>query len=527
MTSYQQPVKQEVRTRLLTAAVTALTIERASSPLVRSEELREIVNFAAGKLQWPQVPTGFQESLQAELTAWEGFYTARVGTRQASELKVLYLCGPEPLNDLQILISLGVNPHNVWAVTSSAADLQAAVAELAAAQVTLKIHHGNLKDFFDAFPETFDVIYVDACGPFTGGKPNTLLPLLSIFAQQRLSPLAALITTFSEMPGDRAAGKRYVEMMTAYFRYRYRDLPREAHEAGVDPAESEHDPNFLRHFIQGNVDLMYSEFITKLLTELAGHWIPSCRALATDDLLKNYVAPKKQAKSSLAAATEAPPESLGMKEYMEQAGDLVLSPSSYPLLSFFEQLKEDEDPLASQLGNLKINGREVGTLLGYASLLDRVFEGHWDCLSEKMKLAVGQSWFDTGFPFSCDSPLPNLLINSLLGIYGRPWLANPAKSLRLSYQAKHNRMYCDMLLLDQCRYFFDWWPTVDLCPSRFKSPEFQVLARCMIDRMSWHNWQTDTHPFRGGAVACMGETSCSNGYEIGPRKLVEEEQESD
>ncbi len=523
MTSYQQPVKQEVRTRLLTAAVTALTTDRVSSPLVRNGELREIVNFAAGQLQEPQVPKGFQESLQAELETWEGFYTSRVGTRQASELKVLYLCGPEPLNDLQILISLGVNPHNVWAVTSSAKDLQDAVIELAAAKVALKIHHGNLKDFFDVFPETFDVIYVDACGPFTGGNPNTLLPILSIFAQQRLSPLAALITTFSELPSDTVAAERYAEMMTAYFRYRYRDLPRETHEAGVDSAISEHDPELLRRFIQGNSDLMYSEFITKLLTELAGRWIPSCRALSTGDLFSSYMAPRKQAQRTLAAATEAPPESLPLKEYVEQAGDIVLSPSSYPLLSFFEQLKQGNDPLASQLGNLKINGREVGSLLDYTSLLDRVLEGHWDCLSEKMNQAVSQSWFDAKFPFSCDAPLPNLLINSLLGIYGRPWLVNPAKSLRLSYQAKHNRMYCDMLLLDQCRYFFDWWPTIDLCPSRFESLEFQVLARCMIDRMSWHNWQTDTHPFRGGAVAGMGEASCSKGYEFSPREVVKED----
>lgn len=40
---------------------------------------------------------------------------AAVGCRGPGELTVVYLAVPEPANDLEILIVLGVQPENIWA----------------------------------------------------------------------------------------------------------------------------------------------------------------------------------------------------------------------------------------------------------------------------------------------------------------------------------------------------------------------------------------------------------------------------
>jgi hypothetical protein len=521
MSSYQQPIKSDVRKRLLKQAIKSLTANRAESYIVRSNELNEVVNFALAKLKTAKLPNEFNQKFFTEYESWKDFYKARTEPVGIEKLKILYLCGPEPLNDLKILISLGVNIHNVWAVTSSASDLANAIEQIAKANIGLKIHHGSLSEFFEAFQETFDVIYIDACGPFAGGKPNTLTPILNVLANQRLSPLSALITTFSEIPTDDKSFTEYVEIMTAYFRYRYNDLPKDVHRSEIDPAESEYDPEQLRRYIKRNAGLMYSEFITKFIVELATYWIPACRALSLSELFTGYMGNKKDAKAGFGAATNWPEEPNSIEEFVKQAGHVVLSPSSYPILSFFDQLKQlDNVSLSTQLGNFKLNGYQMGELIGYVSLLDNVFEGHWDCLSEKLKRAVAMSWFDAKFSYGCDTPLPNLLVNSLLGLYGRPWFVNPRNSLRLRYRAKTNEMYCDMLIFDQCRYFFDWWPTLDLCPQRFKSLTFQILARCMIDRIGWHNWKTDVHPFRGGAFACMGEIDCAMPFDFKKRKYI-------
>ena len=136
-------------------------------------------------------------------------------------------------------------------------------------------------------------------------------------------------------------------------------------------------------------------------------------------------------------------------------GDLVLNPSGYPLQSFFESLKKNSpsNPLVSQLGNFKICGEESGKLIGIASIIDRVVEGHWQCLSEPLLLdALRSSWIDTEIPLFCDPPMAHLLINSLVGVYGRPYHPNPRKSNRFSYRAKKNLMFTDQILFDQCVY---------------------------------------------------------------------------
>lgn len=62
-------------------------------------------------------------------------------------------------------------------------------------------------------------------------------------------------------------------------------------------------------------------------------------------------------------------------------------------------------------------------------------------------------------------------------------------------------MFTDLCVLDQCRYYYDWFPTVPQVPSRFGSHAFQILARCLLDRIWASDQSPDTHPFRGSSVA--------------------------
>lgn len=138
--------------------------------------------------------------------------------------------------------------------------------------------------------------------------------------------------------------------------------------------------------------------------------------------------------------------------------------------------------------------------------------------SDRLKAAIVTPWFDEKARFSCDVPLPNLLINALLGVYGFPKFPVPERALRLAYTAKTRKMYVDVIPFDECRSFFDWWPSVDLVPARFRSRGFQVVGRCLIDRIFWSDWGSESHPFRGGAVACHGDLPCAE-----PRRFADRE----
>lgn len=326
--------------------------------------------------------------------------------------------------------------------------------------------------------------------------------------------------------------ERLSRVMTAYFRYRYRDQPDVFNESGLDPEICQHESEQLASFVANNLTGFYTDFVTRFLVDLGRYWIPNCRALATRAVAEQYLANNRARRDSLAAAELYPPDPCQASEgrrsaedvidWARQAGDLVLSPSSYPVYSFYRCLKSEKppDPLTDQLGNLKIAGQEIGKFLGYASLMDHVLEGHWKLLSQSLLRALALSWFDQKHPFSCDAPLPNLLINSLLGIYGRPAFPNPRHCIRLKYRAKQTDMFADLLVLDQCRYYYDWFPTVEQSPARFESVAFQVLARCILDRIERADWKSDSHPFRGAAVASAGEIPVAKWYNFAPREVV-------
>jgi hypothetical protein len=65
-------------------------------------------------------------------------------------------------------------------------------------------------------------------------------------------------------------------------------------------------------------------------------------------------------------------------------------------------------------------------------------------------------------------------------------------------------MFTDLLVLDRCRYYFDWFPLVSQVPARFRSHAFQVLARRLMDRIWSSDARGDSHPFRGSSVAGFG-----------------------
>ena len=226
-------------------------------------------------------------------------------------------------------------------------------------------------------------------------------------------------------------------------------------------------------------------------------------------------------RQAISKATHEPNAPVSLNEWFKAVGDAVVAPSNYPLYSFINTLKKTNgDKLANQLLNSTVNGKKIAELIGFATFSDRVIEGHWDLLSRDFQKAIRLSWFDSKFPFTCDAPMPNLVVNALIGVYGAPAFVNTRRSQRLRYTAKTNEMFCDLFVFDQCRYFFDWLPTLETFESRFSSIEFQVLARCIMDRIGRHNWSSDVHTLRGAAVASYEEVPSAGFFDFSARETV-------
>jgi hypothetical protein len=81
-----------------------------------------------------------------EFANWRQGFDTHVTQRQPRDLQVLYLCGPEPLNDLEVLLANGIVPQNVWAVESLQENIGLATKALATSYPSVRLHPGDLDD---------------------------------------------------------------------------------------------------------------------------------------------------------------------------------------------------------------------------------------------------------------------------------------------------------------------------------------------------------------------------------------------
>jgi hypothetical protein len=509
MPNYQQESKNKVRELMLRNAISALTSERYSSQLIAHDELKvtfdHFLDLIECALKSEQKFKEIQDAALRELNEWFEYDKGNSVKREASSLKVLYLCGPSPTNDLGVLLEAGVNIHNIWAITGSAKDSKAAHKELYSFNLELKIHHGSLANFFESYNEVFDLIYFDACGPFLGGKPSTLPPLMAILGKQRLAPMGALITNYSAPPEEGSARQRYVDLATAYFHPRYNDLPDVVRKSQLDPEDFAIDPDILREFTAINLEPIYSDLITCLTVDLAGSILPSLRAFSMPAFLKKHTSDTETTGSLVEHQAGDGLDEQGFP------GDRWLSPSSYPILSFISRLEEYkvDDPLITALRSYNQQGMSYKHLVSVSELTRSVVEDNWKVVSTELLSAIQCSWFDYDARLTCDAPLPNLLIDTLVGTYGRPYFYNPKLSKRVKYTSNVREMHCDLFVFDQCRSFFEWFPTVQACPSRFRSITFQIVARCLMDRIHWANFYNTAKSFKWAAIGSIGECKTS------------------
>ena len=61
-------------------------------------------------------------------------------------------------------------------------------------------------------------------------------------------------------------------------------------------------------------------------------------------------------------------------------------------------------------------------------------------------------------------------------------------------------MYLDMFVLDECRYLYDWMPTMDMLSNGFNNVERQLSYRFALDGVSKHSFSYNTEYFFGTSV---------------------------
>lgn len=308
--SYKQPTKQAARRAAMEHAVELLTTRREFCTIASDNYLDRVLSKFKEKTSHSDYHAAASNCAYGDVESWREFRSSVIGKKHANEISVAYLAGPEPTNDIEILLELGVRAENIWAFEVSEGIFQSAVSDLKASNLRgVKLVNIGIEDYFKSSPRRFDIIYFDACAPLPSRDQKTTQTLVNIFKHSALAPLGVLITNFSEPDVTKEIPLNSYSELIANYLYPKGFLenfakPDQRLEEGAEsqgywlpsmlgdgqPDEwddmFEEDKNFLS-MVKGSFKEYYSTFITRHISDIATIIAPSVRVL--NSILKKEV----------------------------------------------------------------------------------------------------------------------------------------------------------------------------------------------------------------------------------------------
>lgn len=194
--TYKQETKNQVRHRIIRKAVEILTVGRSDACCVRNSYVRDMHDY------FTHLPESHEQSEAqkidlAYVREWEQMHINTIGFRKPDELSVCYLSGPEPKNDFDEFVTMGVLPQNIWAFECEKSTyLQALSTVNGNTYMQPKIVKTSIENFFENCPRMFDIVYIDACASLISDQ-HALRCVSSLFQNHRLNSPGVLITNFA------------------------------------------------------------------------------------------------------------------------------------------------------------------------------------------------------------------------------------------------------------------------------------------------------------------------------------------
>lgn len=514
---YSEPKKRLARQRVINSAIAALTADRPNATLCRRIYVREVRDALIAR-------GDHDAAVAAQLTnetieRWEGFYDSVTQSRDAKNLKVAYLCGPNPENDLRVFCTAGILPENIWAFESNAKfHSQAVTSALASEFPFIKIINGGLDTFLEASPMRFDIIYLDFCGPLPSRnkKQKTLLAISRVLARHALNSPGALITNVS-LPTEAGdpAGRILLAKLVACYLYPKEFLEGEASTTPEGPIAQGYDFDEWLAIVSADLESYYGQFVTRLLMDHASFISPYSRFPKTGRIFHNFFKPIPEAKSK--ALVESAFHFVETEE--GGGGDIIVDAGQYPVLWAFAALdkktnaKDENYPQWVNLdegfvdfadiflSQLWKDGQKNELIrntceLTFSMLAHKGAEGF---LSDTLAKAVNEHRFQDYYQF-CDLVLEHQIVELLFRQVAVPYHVNVERTRRWRYQAKDTPMFMDMTILDECRYLYDWMPTTEMVSAGFSNIERQLAYRFALDGVSKHRRWYNSEYFFGTAV---------------------------
>ena len=496
---YDQESKKEARSKLIEHAVRCLTKERSTSVCVKRDDVARVWKqlHESGKAGEYFTEKERQEIVE-EIVYWEHFHDSQVQTRRPSDLRVCYLCGENPIDDLEVLevlVTNGVLCQNVWAVEKDSKKLEKGWNAIKNPTLRkVKLFDGGFLTFLKDFPGQFDIIYFDACGCLPAAKENTLKVIGYVFLYNKLTSPGALITNFSFPPQDTRQENPAISqdvyldkereminvLVKEYMNYRLCNvLGKENNAEYLSERTDDHEDN-------------YGDYVSFQVIDSAYLFIPAQRILwSKRKLLLGQIfnfssevesttegtneRSTKTRNQELMASLEELNEKYDRFLHQRKMAGIDLEKSNSYCEAFVAEIFPDLKSLPRE-GNSSV----PSTPLPFSSphYIIQFCKDLSKCLVPLLKADV-----DERILSCCNVATPEqticLLADLLYGQMAYPSFPVMDKLLRLRYTSEKKQMFGDVFVFDKCRYLYDQVPPVD-CVG-FVEPKQQILFRMVVD----------------------------------------------
>lgn len=549
---YSQESKSIVRKEVLESAVKYLTEERASSAIITEDYF--IKMWEQSKHLLKRRMTAVNLSVDDNYKEhWLQLHKSKIGVKHPSDLKVIYLCGPHPMNDLKILIDCGVRSENIWAVEFSEDDFKSATIELKEKFPFIKVFNGKLERFIEVYPDVYDIVYFDSCKSIPNKEQKTHEILYSLFFNQKLSEISIVITNFSKPDiTNENMKEQFTNIISSYF-YANKIPQKDNDNTIVTMSPLENGERFeykdMKDMIIKDFDFYYQHFITSFIYDLATFYSPFSRALQNENIASIFI--KKNILNNNG-------KNIGFSGIQQIMGDIWGNKKNnliknlhnfsygsstghyYPIYDFEQQHFIDSIESIKELqwfynffSNKRYSFASINESLSITEFLTKkslfIDKEYVEVFKAVMREEVQQCmqeniYFDSNRHVSVDIPMCNIPLQLLVYQVGFPYHINVDKIKRFEYKAKKTTMYTDLIVLDKCRYIYDWIPTTDLFCEGFKNLELQLATRICINRLYNTSSSIFSEIYKYGTFFSPEEEK-ANGYrwysELKQRTIIE------
>ncbi|AHG77331.1 hypothetical protein [Mannheimia varigena] len=512
--TYKQDVKEKSRMSLWKHSINALTRKRNESRIIKSSYIYSLWEYIWKEVLSQDSKT-FEKLTNEYIKPWEDFSNSCYKSTNAKDLKIAYFSGPEPENDLETLLNLGVRIENIWAFEMDKDIYKEALKKARTRYRELKIFPGSIKDFVKTNHFKFDIIYLDFTGSLVQKKNNTIYTLHAIFEQQALNDLSVLIVNSCE-PDNK---DDVLNFLGKYFFFQpfveqsiYKKNPKSIFvESAVAYGYS--SPDELARKFSENIHNVYSAFATHYPIYYANILNPSHRFLSNAVLRKQIFSSDKNhlndifKRVSSIDSLEEMMNSDNESSHDSLGGIRYLNHEEYPFWNFIDSLKG-----ASELEKYwhdqftKNHNTTYEDSAKFIEMLPTSVFGAEILLSEKIKemlININDNLLDKNGGLFCDVPLPYLWLELALYQLGAPYHSNIDKHKRWAYQAKERVMHIDAFTFDRCRNLYDYLPMPDMYDTKFRDYPYQMLIRSCIDAIHKQMRYPLHNLYYGSNIACI------------------------